>query len=1016
MPDFGLTEALAAALKATGRGADEAGSVMRPGERALAAQAAKTGPAAPAVPIASAPLEAVKPPGSIQAPQINPSVPAGDVPAAQSPQVAAAADNSVPAPEPVAQQTADGMPPSGAPAAPETPVAPQTPAPTLDTADPRKAAMPPTEAPAPVDDVKAAATRFVQANLTEVKGSIDMTHMPNVDVMQSPDGMKAAILQVANDNREAIEASRGTAATHDQLIGLAQDLSMDPKLLQQRFDQEFGPVADVASGDQRRATILSARIIEQNITGNLLALSDKVINGTATPDEIIQWTQHEQALTGWITRLAGGGAESGRDLNTFGIHVDGTLDPAVRKHIADIIANQDLTMQQRAAAIRMAGSPSGIAQITQGSAWLRGSKYAYNLLSRVFINGILSGTTAFKVLWNNTINLGINAGDIGVGATYGHLAAYLGRYPTAEEGAAYEDAIANLHGMISGVADGFRVAGRVLKTGISLDKVTRAAETGAGGLEANAGKPTTFAQFFPGQADTFFGRIAKRLDTVVDFPGRVVAAVDDLDKTIGYRGYLTMMTMKEIRAQMAAGTLLPGDAEQAVREMMQHPTPEMEQAAEDWAHRQTFQTPWTPGGAGEAFQTFLNKAPPLRFIFPFMRTATNIFKQSFVERTPLAVLSARLRQQIAAGGMEADIAKGRIATGTAFTSMMAWMAINDRITGGAPKDAKERMMWEADGRQPYSIRVTNPITGKDEWMSYQWFEPIASLAGATADAVKVLSYIHGDSEYDSLQPHDAWANLAIAHIVGAVIENVGNKTFMQGAAAFSEMYNDPKRAFGMWADQMGANMMPYSGLTKEIRNFQDPYLRQAYTLMDKITDDLPTIYGKLGSKTLNARLDFFGQPRVRQGNNSLLGPLTPIPASDAKNDAVIKELGDLMDKTQSVSITMPTKQLALGGSGTGIEGGQGMRLNPDEYNDYVHLSRSEPVFKNGTQTLHDRLAETFKSPTYQSLSPAERHDVVKQIISSADKIGAQRLWQMNDGFRERMQAWTAEKNRIKYGQ
>ncbi len=112
-------------------------------------------------------------------------------------------------------------------------------------------------------------------------------------------------------------------------------------------------------------------------------------------------------------------------------------------------------------------------------------------------------------------------------------------------------------------------------------------------------------------------------------------------------------------------------------EMMQNPSPEIQQAGEAWAHRMTFQTPWPEGGVGEAFQNVLNKAPALRFIFPFMRTATNIFKQSLVERTPLAIFSAQLRNQIAAGGFEGDLAKARIATGTAIGSMFAWMAIHE---------------------------------------------------------------------------------------------------------------------------------------------------------------------------------------------------------------------------------------------------------------------------------------------------------------------------------------------------
>ena len=51
------------------------------------------------------------------------------------------------------------------------------------------------------------------------------------------------------------------------------------------------------------------------------------------------------------------------------------------------------------------------------------------------------------------------------------LAARLGRFPTADEGVQISDAIAHMHGVISGGADALRVAGRVIKTGQSLDSV-----------------------------------------------------------------------------------------------------------------------------------------------------------------------------------------------------------------------------------------------------------------------------------------------------------------------------------------------------------------------------------------------------------------------------------------------------------------------------------------------------------------------------------------------------------------
>jgi hypothetical protein len=688
----------------------------------------------------------------------------------------------------------------------------------------------------------------------------------------------------------------------------------------------------------------------------------------------------------------------------------------VLDHISNVLQRDNPDTQATADAIRIAGTPDGIANIVGGMAdvpvWKRAGLATSGLIQRVFINGILSGPpTWLKIFLGNNLNMALNNFDIfaaGVGRGIIGTAAHAGEWPSAAESATLSDAFAHIHGVISGGADALRVAGRVLKSGQSMDQMMRTGE----GASA-AGRMTT-GQIFPGLQDSWLGSVVRGVDTAIDFPGRIIASEDDFTKTLGYRGYVTMMSLKEIRSRMMSGTLREGDAGQVMQDMMKNPSPEMQQAAEAWAHRMTFQDPFPEGGVGEAFQNVLAKAPALRFIFPFMRTATNIFKQSIVERTPLAIFSARLRNQIASGGFEADLAKSRIATGTAITGMVAWMAIHDRITGSAPKDPKERMQWEADGRTPYSIRVTDPISGHETWRDFTWFEPMASIAGTVADAVQVQSYIYHSGDVDTMMPHENMANDAISHIAAAVIQNTGNKTFMQGAAAFAEMYNDPNRAFDMWKNQMAANMQPFSGATKFVRNEQDPFLRQAYTILDKIKDQLPTFGAIKGSQTLPARLDFFGEPRDKRAGNAILGPLNPLPGSEGKSDVVVDELKDLMQSTRTVPITMPTRQLAHDGTGHGMQQGAGMKLTPEEYNDYTRMARAEPIFNGGKQTFRERLEQTINTATYQKASPATRSDMLKQIQHNADQLGAERLWKENDDFRERMTQWTQDMRQMKY--
>lgn len=1000
MPDFGLSEAFEAALKAA-----KETPVMRPAETKLAAQAAKAAPeaAAPVVPETSAAAPPATPPsGSTQAPQFDPSVPPRDLPAGDPATDAPGTPTATPAaPETVA---ASPPPPTGETAA--TAPVEETPAPPSAEIAPANRVTAPPEPEAPVapamTPVQEQAQRFVTANLPEAS-KLNMSHMPNLDVMSSPDGVKAAIAQVADDNRGAITAARRGTISDEQLTGLAQDLALNSDVVKQVMAREFGTTV------QSPELMLAARMVEQQQAGTLFALADRIASGASSPQEDIDFERAMQQYAAYRVQLSGAQAEWGRAGR--GLQIPTGLDPAVADHIADVIKRNNPDRAATAAAIKLAGTPQGIANIVSGMGNLslrqRIGAAGWGLLQRVFVNGILSGPgTWTRIFLGNNLNVVVNQGDLFVAGLYHELAGFaarVGRFPTPQEGVTFNDAIAHMHGVLSGFSDAFRVAGRVMKTGQSMDAVMGQR---AGEALSNAGRMQT-GQIVPEINGTVFGSVMHAIDTAIDVPGsRIIAGIDDFTKTLGYRAWVQMKALKEVSAQAAAGTLRPGDPEAIVQKMMGNTDPALQQEAEMWAHRMTFQTPFGP--MGQTVQKAINAVPGARFIFPFMRTATNIFKQSIIERTPLAFLSARIRSEVAAGGASRDIALARVTTGTLYASMLAHMATHDRLTGAAPKDPKERLAWEADGRTPYSIRITNPITGKDTWHSYVNWEPLASIAGLVADVVKLHSYIAGYDDGPSMMPQEDHLSDAAQHIVGSIIANTGDKTFMQGAAQFSEMYNDPQRAFSMWSDQMAANLQPFSGLTKFARNEQDPYLRQAFTLTDKVRNQLPTIPGVNGSKTLMPRLDVFGEPRVTSTGNSILGPLSPLPSSPAKDDIVSHELKSIMEQTKQVPIGMPTSRLAFLGAERGMQEGTGMKLTSEEYYEYVRYARAGPIFNGGTQTFREKLVQTIQSPVYQEASATDRVNLLSTIARQADHAAAGRLYRDNTEFRVRIQQWKAQ--------
>ncbi len=867
-------------------------------------------------------------------------------------------------------------------------------------------------------DAQADAKRFLTANLGDFDGKLNMTHMPNVDRIVAPDGMKAALLQVADDNKDAIDAARRGTITNDQLVALAQDFALNTDMVKLVGSRELG------TQFERPEVVLAARMVGTNQLFQAQAAAAPLMNGSTASPDIVDYFRQKNAFLSYWTQLMGARAEQGRGLNAFSIPAPNTLPPEVMDHIADLLKRQYPNLQAEVTALKMALTPVGMANILSGSLATRIGKASWSLLSRIFVNGILSGPPTWaKIFVGNNYNLLQNTGDIfaaGMTRRTIGLAQRMMRMPTADESAQMSDAYTFTHGVISGSMDAFRLAGRALRTGVSLDGVLKFDPSEVSGVKNVNPALGPTQSILPEIQGTWFGSLAKGIDNFIDFPGqRMIGSIDEFTKTLGARGYRTMMTMREIQSKLQDGSLKPGDEGVIAKQMFENPSPEMLQAEEDYAHRMTFQSPFPPGSGAADFQNLVNnRIPALKFVFPFMRTAINIFKQSTLERTPLGLLSSKLRNQLAAGGAEADIARTRMATGSAFAGGVAWMAAHDMITGDAPRDPKERALWATEGRQPYSIRIPGKNGDPDTWRSYAWMEPVASIAGITADSMTAFRRINQDEQLDSLKDPSAIYADMIGHIAGAVITNTANKTFMTGAAKFSEMFSDPEHGFNGWAQDFGTSLVPYSKAIEFTRNVNDPFLREAWSLHDKLANDMPSIIGEHapfvheGSKDLGVAVDLFGNPRTHGGP---FGRMSPFPSSPAGEDDVTDELNALMDHTQQVPFGMPPHTVAIGGgaSGRGIVGGTGMQLTSQEYSEMVQKGRNEPVFDGNTLNLHDKLRQIMGTPMYMNSTPAGRSATLALYANKADQIGRVRLFKENEDFRNRMIQWDMEKNALK---
>jgi hypothetical protein len=122
---------------------------------------------------------------------------------------------------------------------------------------------------------------------------------------------------------------------------------------------------------------------------------------------------------------------------------------------------------------------------------------------------------------------------------------------------------------------------------------------------------------------------------------------------------------------------------------------------------------------------------------------------------------------------------------------------------------------------------------------------------------------------------------------------------------------------------------------------------------------------------------------------------------------VLDELVSVMNATRQVPIAMPGKSI------------EGMRLTATEYDDFVRLSRSSPIFDGGESTFHDKVVDMMDSDVYLDATPFGRAELLKNLQFTADRIVSEQggvLEQENIDFAERITLYRAKRARLRFGE
>ena len=393
-----------------------------------------------------------------------------------------------------------------------------------------------------------------------------------------------------------------------------------------------------------------------------------------------------------------------------------------------------------------------------------------------------------------------------VAATVGAMRALGGK---AIDRVYWSEVAANIKGSYTGLWQGLgNVYDVIVKNKSAMDALDTVGGAGSkyditGAMSAYLRSPSATA------VGRFAGKHPEAVEAALTPAYRLLRAGDELTRTQAYISHLSGLAERHAVMQGLEG------AERAafVTKVINDPatfSPALHQEALRVSREQALQDKKLGGGLMGAIVRHTNAlshdVPAVGIIAPFITTPGNI-PIYILENSPFAPLARRWRQQLAAGGAEADIAMAKWLGGTAMMTLALPFYYAGYLTGGGPDNPAQRNMLVKSGWKPWSI-----VMGDETMASISRLQPVVGPLTSLAAGL--------DRAHYAKEPQDA-----LKWMVGAVLgigDQMLDSTMMQGFSNFMDIWkNGYLSGIPRYAGKSLANVVPYSGFWASVSRAEE---------------------------------------------------------------------------------------------------------------------------------------------------------------------------------------------------
>lgn len=337
------------------------------------------------------------------------------------------------------------------------------------------------------------------------------------------------------------------------------------------------------------------------------------------------------------------------------------------------------------------------------------------------------------------------------------------------------------------------------------------------------------------------------------------------------------------------------------------------------------------------------------FVLPFTQVPSSVAMR-IIDRTPIGT-AREVIKQIRAKSFDQRAMAEAVGNGSFGIPVIAAgyaLAASGELTGQYPTDNAEKKLWEAQGKQPYSVKIG------DRWYSLNYMQPFGTL-------MAVGKQVH-DDKADGKSDGEAWMNAT-----GSAAKSIESQSFLKGLNGVLSAVNDPNRSMAQYARSTASSVVP--NFIRSGAAATDSKQRDMETPFDAFKGAVPG-----ARQTLPVRQDMFGAELESKDNpiNMYANPLNPSKVRN-KNDVTTNEL-DRLHKTDNSIVPTEFTKASIGG--VTLTSAQVRNLN-ELVNTEVKSEWDRAIQADNYKSLTDEEKATY----LKKIKDAVGNNVKKQFVA-----------------------------------